>query len=115
MPWNDSLHTTQDFVAPKKYAPLSKSIFSFTDGLLPSDITICVVDCGADVQAVANVFNWFSFPCLAKIVNLCARKFILEIDEERGQEIESDDDEDESDTTNVNETTNNDLYVDVIK
>ena len=83
--------------------------------LLPSDITICVVDCGAVVQAVANVFNWFSFPCLAHNVNLCLRKFILEIDEKPGQEIESDDDEDESDTSNVNETTNIDLYVDVIK
>ena len=39
-------------------------------GILPSDITICVVDCGAYVQAVANVFNWFSFPCLAHFVNL---------------------------------------------
>ena len=28
-------------------------------GLLLSDITISVVDFGADVQAVANVFNWF--------------------------------------------------------
>ena len=74
-----------------------------------------MVDCGADVQAVANVFNWFSFPCLAHIVNLCARKFILEIDEEPDQEIESDHDEDESDTSNVNETTNIDLYVDFIK
>ena len=45
----------------------------------------------------------------------CARKFILEIDEEPGQEIESDDDEDESDTSNVNETTNIDLHVDVVK
>ena len=84
-------------------------------GLLPSDITICVVDCGADVQAVANVFNWFSFPCLAHIVNICARKLILEIDKKPGQEIESDNDEDEPDTSNVNETTNIDLYVDVFK
>ena len=53
---------------------------------------------------------------MAHFVNLCARKLILEIDEEPGQEIESDDDdEDESDTSNVNETTNIDLYVDVIK
>ena len=84
-------------------------------GLLPSGITICVVDCGADVQAVANVFTWFSFPCLAHFVNLCARNFIFEVDEEPGQEIESDDGEDESDTSNINETTNIDLYVDVIK
>ena len=53
---------------------------------------------------------------MAHIVNLCARKFILEIDNEPDQEIEShDDDGDESDTSNVNESRNIDLYVDVIK
>ena len=38
-------------------------------GLIPSDITVSVKDCGADVQNVADIFGWFSFPCLAHVIN----------------------------------------------
>ena len=45
-------------------------------GLTPSDITISVTDCGADVQAVSELFGWYSFPCLAHVVNLCVKRII---------------------------------------
>ena len=46
------------------------------DTVTPSDITISVTDCGADVQAVSELFGWYSFPCLAHVVNLCVKRII---------------------------------------
>ena len=42
--------------------------------LKPSGITVSFTDCGADVQNVADIFGWFSFPCLAHVINLCVKK-----------------------------------------
>ena len=38
--------------------------------LLPQDIIIAIVDCGSDVQLAARLFQWYTFPCLAHIINL---------------------------------------------
>ena len=46
---------------------------------MPSDITICIVYCGADVQGVPKELGWYVFPCLAPVVNLCAKKFVLKM------------------------------------
>ena len=47
-------------------------------GLIPSDITVSVTDCSADVQNVADIFGWFSLPCLAHVINLCVKNYFLQ-------------------------------------
>ena len=46
--------------------------------LCPSDIDICVVDCGADVQLTSRLANWYSFPCLCHIIYMIAKKLHFE-------------------------------------
>ena len=63
--------------------------------IVPSDITMAVIDCGADVQSASNVLNWFTFPCLAHIVNLIAKKLMLTDDNAENLTSERDPDEDD--------------------
>ena len=46
--------------------------------LCPSDIDICVVDYGADVQLASRLANWYTFPCLCHFFNMIAKKLIFE-------------------------------------
>ena len=48
-------------------------------GLIPSDISLFVTDCGSDVQNTAEIFNAYKFPCLAHVINLCVKKFLLDV------------------------------------
>ena len=45
--------------------------------LVPNDIHLCVVDCGADVQLGSRLANWYTFPCLCHIINLIAKKLLF--------------------------------------
>ena len=45
--------------------------------LTPSDISIAITDCGADVRCAAEIMNWYTFPCLAHVINLCVKTILL--------------------------------------
>ena len=53
------------------------------------DVSVIVSDCGSDVQKVAKLLKIASFPCLAHVINLIAKRLLLS----RAANIESEDDD----------------------
>ena len=99
----DLFHFKGTCGAEEVAAMLKKHLAIF--GLGHTDIHVQITDCGSDMQKVGDIFNWFTFPCLAHIVNLIVKRFICsdsvnsdsgcDVPEPR-TDIESDEDEDTS-------------------
>ena len=60
-----------------------------------SEVTFFTTDIGSDFQRVARLEDKFTFPCLAHVIHLIAKRVVFKCDESSGER--GDDDDDQSD------------------
>ena len=64
-------------------------------GLLPSEVSVAITDCGSDVQKACETMGWFNFPCLPHVINLCVKKYIFVSDGDECDDFVFDEDNDD--------------------